>query len=182
MAKPPLTRPSDVAVLFPVIIKFDHERHPTFGFLRDSSITQEVAYNSILEERRKQIHEQAAQAIEALFAANLPDHYADLARHYVRSDSTPKAIDYLHLVAQQATIYDSESMRRFARVELGLEELPPLTLIMLRGRAVFEVAYQSVVGRHWRLQRFPRPVPPPQAQLLTHVLIGSDLRTFTLDI
>jgi class 3 adenylate cyclase/predicted ATPase/tetratricopeptide (TPR) repeat protein len=67
------------------------------------ALTQEVAYNSILLERRKQIHEGAAQAIEALFAANLSDHYADLARHYVRSSNVPKAINYLHLVAQLAT-------------------------------------------------------------------------------
>jgi tetratricopeptide (TPR) repeat protein len=66
------------------------------------ALTQEVAYNSILLERRKQIHERAAQAIEALFEASLSDHYADLARHYVRSGNVSKAINYLHLVAQQA--------------------------------------------------------------------------------
>ena len=66
------------------------------------ALTQEVAYNSILVERRKQIHESAAQAMEALFATSLPDHYADLARHYVRSANKPKAVNYLHLAAQQA--------------------------------------------------------------------------------
>jgi class 3 adenylate cyclase/tetratricopeptide (TPR) repeat protein len=66
------------------------------------ALTQEVAYNSILLDRRKQIHEHAARAIEALYAANLPDHYAGLARHYVRSGNVPKAVNYLHLAAQQA--------------------------------------------------------------------------------
>jgi class 3 adenylate cyclase/tetratricopeptide (TPR) repeat protein len=66
------------------------------------ALTQQVAYDSLLVERRKRIHEQAAQAIEALFAANLSDHYADLARHYMRSGNAPKAINYLHLAAQQA--------------------------------------------------------------------------------
>ena len=66
------------------------------------ALTQEVAYNSILLERRKQIHERAAQAIEALFETSLSDHYADLARHYVRSGNVSKAINYLHLAAQQA--------------------------------------------------------------------------------
>ena len=65
-------------------------------------LTQQVAYNSILSERRKQIHEQAAQAIEVLFATNLPDHYMDLAHHYVRSGNAPKAINFLQLVSPHA--------------------------------------------------------------------------------
>ena len=64
--------------------------------------TQQVAQNSILLERRKQIHEQTAQAIEALFEASLSDHYVDLARHYESGGNVPKAINYLHLAAQQA--------------------------------------------------------------------------------
>jgi predicted ATPase len=36
------------------------------------ALTQQVAYNSILLERRTQIHERAAQAIEGLYATNLP--------------------------------------------------------------------------------------------------------------
>jgi class 3 adenylate cyclase/tetratricopeptide (TPR) repeat protein len=66
------------------------------------ALTQEVAYNSILLERRKQIHERAAEAIEALFESNLADYYADLVRHYVRSGNAAKAINYLHLAADQA--------------------------------------------------------------------------------
>ena len=65
------------------------------------ALTQEVAYNSLLMERRKHIHERAAQATESLFAASLADHYPDLARHYERSGNVPKAVNYLHLAAQQ---------------------------------------------------------------------------------
>ena len=36
------------------------------------ALTQEVAYKSMLVERRKQIHESAAQAMKALFATNSP--------------------------------------------------------------------------------------------------------------
>jgi predicted ATPase len=66
------------------------------------ALTREVAYNSILVERRKQIHERAAQAIESLFAASLADHYTALAHHYRRSGNGSKAVSYLHLAAQQA--------------------------------------------------------------------------------
>jgi len=61
-----------------------------------------VAYNSVLSERRKGLHERTAQAIETLFHSRLEDHYGDLAHHYSRSGNTPKAITYLHLAGQQA--------------------------------------------------------------------------------
>ena len=38
------------------------------------ALTQEVAYNSVLIERRKLLHERAGQAIESLFAEQLDDH------------------------------------------------------------------------------------------------------------
>jgi tetratricopeptide (TPR) repeat protein len=81
---------------------YEQPAFPESEFIFKHALTQEVAYNSILAERRKLIDEQAAQAIEALFAANLPDHYTDLARHYERSGNIPKAVKYLHLAGQQA--------------------------------------------------------------------------------
>ena len=66
------------------------------------ALTQEVAYNSVLIERRKLIHERAAQAIEALFAPSLDDHYSELAHHYTCSSNMGKAVEYLHLAGQQA--------------------------------------------------------------------------------
>jgi class 3 adenylate cyclase/tetratricopeptide (TPR) repeat protein len=66
------------------------------------ALTQEVAYRSILVERRKNIHENAAQAIESLYAAKPADHYEDLAHHYSRSGNALKAANYLQLAAEQA--------------------------------------------------------------------------------
>jgi predicted ATPase len=66
------------------------------------ALTQEVAYNSLLTERRKLLHERAAMAAESLFATNLADHYDGLAHHYGRSGNALKAVNYLRLAAQQA--------------------------------------------------------------------------------
>jgi class 3 adenylate cyclase/predicted ATPase len=66
------------------------------------ALTQEVAYNSILTGRRKLLHERAAQAFEALFAAQLDDHLSELARHYKRADNIQKAIEYAGRAGQQA--------------------------------------------------------------------------------
>ena len=66
------------------------------------ALTQEVAYNSVLLERRKVLHERTAQAIEHLYQENLDEHYSDLAYHYSRSGNTQKAVEYLGLAGKQA--------------------------------------------------------------------------------
>src|SRR5262249_13167813 len=84
--------------------EFLYER-PAFPEVEDSfkhALTQEVAYGTVLHERRKALHERTAQAIEALFHTKLEDHYSDLAHHYSRSGNTQKAVDYLGLAGQQA--------------------------------------------------------------------------------
>src|SRR5215469_877623 len=66
------------------------------------ALTQEVAYNSVLTERRRQLHERIGGAIESLFTANLEDHLAEVAHHYSRSANRVKALDFLHRAGEQA--------------------------------------------------------------------------------
>ena len=66
------------------------------------ALTQEVAYNSLLMERRKLLHERAGQALESMFAEVLDDHLVELAHHYSRSDNVAKAVEYLGRAGQQA--------------------------------------------------------------------------------
>jgi predicted ATPase len=51
------------------------------------ALTQEVAYNLLLAERRKALHELVATRIEELYPQNLTDHLDQLANHYGRSDN-----------------------------------------------------------------------------------------------
>jgi class 3 adenylate cyclase/predicted ATPase len=66
------------------------------------ALTQEVAYNSLLIERRKELHNRAGQALETLFDDQLDDHLSELAHHYSHSDNADKAIEYLGRAGQQA--------------------------------------------------------------------------------
>src|SRR5262249_16457523 len=66
------------------------------------ALTHDVAYNSLLIERRRLLHERTGQAIEALYPERLEDHYADLARHYRSSNNAAKAIEYLRLAGERA--------------------------------------------------------------------------------
>jgi predicted ATPase len=81
---------------------YEQPAFPEVEYIFKHALTQEVAYGSLLIERRKVLHERAAQAIEALFHSQLEDHYGDLAHHYSRSSNTPKAVDSLHRAGQQA--------------------------------------------------------------------------------
>jgi class 3 adenylate cyclase/predicted ATPase len=66
------------------------------------ALTQDVAYGTVLQERRKALHEHTAQAIEELYNANIEDYYGESARHYTQSGNTQKAVEYLGLAGQQA--------------------------------------------------------------------------------
>src|SRR5947209_7745937 len=66
------------------------------------ALTQEVAYNALLIERRKLLHERAGLALESMFAEQLEDHLDELAHHYSRSDNVAKAIEYLGRAGQQS--------------------------------------------------------------------------------
>ncbi len=81
---------------------YEQPAFPESAYIFKHALTQEVAHNAVLLERRRGLHERAAQAIEALFAERLPEHYNTLAHHYHRSGNTAKAIDYLHRAGHQA--------------------------------------------------------------------------------
>jgi class 3 adenylate cyclase/tetratricopeptide (TPR) repeat protein len=90
------------------------------------ALTQEVAYNSVLAERRRAIHDQTACAIEKLYARQLEDYYGSLAHHYIRGNDVAKAISYAHLSAEQAVgraAYPEVSSMLEAGLKL-LEKLP----------------------------------------------------------
>ena len=73
-------------------------------FVFKHALTQEVAYNSVLQERRKLIHERIAAAIESLFEGRVGDHLKDIAHHYRRSNNTVKAVEYLRRAGERAAV------------------------------------------------------------------------------
>jgi class 3 adenylate cyclase len=90
------------------------------------ALTQEVAYNSLLIERRQQLHERAAVAVESLHVSSIEEHLAELAHHYDRSANPDKAVQYLTRAGQQAR---NRSAFAEAQVQLqrGLEWIKKLS-------------------------------------------------------
>jgi class 3 adenylate cyclase/tetratricopeptide (TPR) repeat protein len=90
------------------------------------ALTQEVAYNSLLSEHRKHLHEQAARALEELFAEDIDDHLNDLAHHYRRSDNIDKGVEYLRRAGQRAVGHwaYTEAIDHFTAAIGLLQKLP----------------------------------------------------------
>jgi tetratricopeptide (TPR) repeat protein len=98
---------------------------PNIKYTFKHALTQEVAYNSLLAERRQLIHEQIAEAMESWYGERLNDHLKELALHYSRSGNALKAIEYLRLAGEQAA---SRSFldEAIAQLEAALGLLPKL--------------------------------------------------------
>jgi class 3 adenylate cyclase/tetratricopeptide (TPR) repeat protein len=59
------------------------------------ALTHDVAYNSLLIERRKQIHERIGRTLESMHGEQVDEHHHELAHHFSRSDNASKAVEYL---------------------------------------------------------------------------------------
>jgi predicted ATPase len=147
------------------------------------ALTQEVAYNSVLVERRKLLHQRTGQVMEEMFAGQLDDHLSELARHYSQSDNVLKAIEYLGRAGEQAMQRSAlaeaiislnsavgllqklpDSPERLRR-ELGLQLALGPALIPVKGWAAAEV------GRAFtRARELCEQLDDPQA--LFHAMFG----------
>ncbi len=81
---------------------YEKSLFPELEYIFKHALTQEVAYNSLLKKRRKELHGKIGAAIETLYPERLEEFYEMLAYHYARSDDTDKAIQYLRLSGDKA--------------------------------------------------------------------------------
>jgi hypothetical protein len=90
------------------------------------ALTHDVAYNSVLTERRKLLHERTAQAIEGLFKDRLDEYLNELAHHYTRGGNAAKAVEYLKRAGQQAARRSgqTEAIALFERALALLKDVP----------------------------------------------------------
>jgi tetratricopeptide (TPR) repeat protein len=102
---------------------YEKSLFPELEYIFKHAITQEVAYNSLLLNRRKEIHEKIGQAIEQLYGERLEEFYEMLAHHYSKSDSLEKAYLYLKLSGDKAVQnYSNKEAFRFYREAINTLE------------------------------------------------------------
>ncbi|MFC1820828.1 hypothetical protein ACFLZG_07085, partial [Thermodesulfobacteriota bacterium] len=90
------------------------------------ALIQEVAYNSLLQKRRREIHEKIGKAIERIYRNRLEEFYEMLAYHYLKAANHMKAYQYLVQAGDAAArLYAySESRQHYAMALEALVQLP----------------------------------------------------------
>jgi class 3 adenylate cyclase/tetratricopeptide (TPR) repeat protein len=80
----------------------ERRRFPELAYMFKHALTQDVAYASLLVQRRRELHRLIGQAIEELYADRLPEHYEMLAYHFSHAEDWERALDYLRKAATKA--------------------------------------------------------------------------------
>ena len=88
---------------------YEQPAFPEVEYIFKHALTQEVAYGTVLQERRKALHEQTAQAIEALYHAKLEDHYSDVGASLQSQWEHAKGGGVSQLAGQQAVRHSANA-------------------------------------------------------------------------
>lgn len=93
----------------------ERRRLPELEYIFKHALVQEATYESILVERRRQLHRRVGECIETLFVDRLDDFYGVLAYHYARAEAWEKAQDYLFKAGDQAdrVAADAETLTHY---------------------------------------------------------------------
>jgi len=100
---------------------YEQPAYPDIEYVFKHALTQEVAYDSVLSERRKLIHEKTAYALETMYAPQIDDHVTELAHHFSHSSNIEKAITYLVRSAERHGGYEETIDRVTKALELLLQ-------------------------------------------------------------
>ena len=130
------------------VLEFIYERsfYPELAYMFKHALTHDVAYNSLLMQRRKELHQLIAMAIEELYAERLPESYEVLAYHYEHGEVWEKALEYLVKAghkAQQAYA-NREAREHYSRAlhvceRLGAAVEPSTLLTLYAGQGAVHV-------------------------------------------
>ena len=99
---------------------------PEIEYTFKHALTHEVAYGSLLQERRHVLHVRIVEAIERLYPDRVSEHFELLAYHASRGELWGKAVEYLHQAGKKAAIRSAnrEAAEYFEQALNELEHLP----------------------------------------------------------
>jgi class 3 adenylate cyclase/tetratricopeptide (TPR) repeat protein len=80
----------------------ERKRMDELEYFFKHALVQEVAYDSILSQKRKELHLHVAVSIEKVFGHRLVEFYGMLAYHYCQAENLEKAEEYLIKAGEEA--------------------------------------------------------------------------------
>jgi DNA-binding NtrC family response regulator/tetratricopeptide (TPR) repeat protein len=118
------------------------------------ALTHEVAYDSLLPERRHALHARILEAIEVLYPDRLAEHVERLAHHAVRGERWEKAVGYLRQAGIKA-LGRPAYREAAAHLEQALEVLERLSASRERTESMIDLQLQ-LRGALTPLAEYPR--------------------------
>ena len=114
---------------------------PELAYMFKHALTHDVAYHSILTQRRRQLHRTVGHAIEELYADRLAEHWETLAHHFANGEDWPRAFAYLLKAGEKArAAYANREAIQFYTDALGaaahLDIAPSERAAVLKGKAL----------------------------------------------
>jgi tetratricopeptide (TPR) repeat protein len=90
---------------------------PEPAYIFKHAVIQDVAYNSLLIQRRRELHRAVGHAIEELYPDRLNEHYEELAHHFWQGEEWKRAMEYSALAGDRAAhaFANTEAKRHYAR-------------------------------------------------------------------
>jgi class 3 adenylate cyclase/tetratricopeptide (TPR) repeat protein len=90
---------------------------PEPAYIFKHAVIQDVAYQSLLVQRRKELHRAVGRAIEELYPDRLAEHYEELAHHFVEGEQWFEAFRYSVLAGDRAahSFASAEARRHYAQ-------------------------------------------------------------------
>jgi tetratricopeptide (TPR) repeat protein len=106
------------------------------------ALTQDLAYDSLLDHRRRDLHLEAARALEELYPDRVDEMTATLAYHYARADLIEEAVTWLMRAADRAArVYaNAEAILHLDLARRRVDRLPEGPE---RDRRALEIALQQ---------------------------------------
>ncbi|MCZ6569203.1 MAG: alpha/beta fold hydrolase, partial [Deltaproteobacteria bacterium] len=81
---------------------YEKASYPDLAYMFKHALTHDVAYQTLLERERRDLHKTVAQLIEELYAERLPEFYETLAYQYEGADVPERAAHYALLAGERA--------------------------------------------------------------------------------
>jgi class 3 adenylate cyclase/predicted ATPase len=105
---------------------YETSLYPDLEYTFKHALTHEVAYGSILQERRRTLHARIVETIERLYGDRLVEQVERLAQHASRGEVWEKAATYLHQAGRKAAACSAnrEAAHYFQQALEALEHLP----------------------------------------------------------
>jgi len=127
---------------------------PDLEYTFKHALTHEVAYGSLLQERRRALHARMVEAIEARYRDRLPEQTDRLAHHAFRGELWERATHYARQVGDRAVAFcaDAEAVAAYTRALEALGRLPT-TAETVRLGIDLRLALRAPLWRQGQLER-----------------------------